>query len=130
MARSDAAGWTDAQRDELARMAELEIAAGRPAGDPGRWTPIWVVVAGGEVYVRTWYRRDTGWYGRAVRTGSARIRVQGAIVDVAVEAADDATRAAVDAAYLSKYGGGGARSVTTDDAAASTLRLAPAEADS
>ena len=130
MASADTSGWTSARLDALAQSPELEVAIGGTDDRPERWTPIWVVVADGDVYVRTWQRRDSGWYGRAVRSRSARIRVQGAIVDVAVEAADDATRAAVDAAYLSKYGGGGARSVTTDDAAASTLRLAPAEADS
>ena len=76
--------------------------------------------------------------------GRARIRVPGLEVDVAVEdvAVENAAvenvgdnksdlRAGVDAAYRTKYGRHGGTSVggmTTDDAAATTLRLTPEKA--
>ena len=83
-------------------------------------------VRGGQVYVRTWYRRDTGWFGHALRSRQARIRVPGLEADVAIEDIGDASTqvtADVDAAYRTKYGGGEADSMVTATAAATTLRL-------
>ncbi|WP_127500881.1 DUF2255 family protein [Actinoplanes solisilvae] len=84
--------------------------------------PIWVVRVGDEVYVRTWYRRDTGWYGHAVATGLAHISVPGLEADVTVTEFTG-LRAEIDAAYQAKYGDA---SMITDAAADTTLRLRPA----
>ncbi len=81
--------------------------------------------------MRTWYRRDSGWFGHVLNSRRARIRVPGLEVDVAVEdvGKDRAKlRAGVDVAYRTKYGRYGGTSVdrmVADDAAASTLRLIP-----
>jgi hypothetical protein len=91
--------------------------------------PVWVVGVDGRIYVRTWRRRDTGWFGQALDSRRARIHVPGLEADVAVEdigERDADLRAAVDAAYRTKYGHYGATSVDrmlTDDAAAATLQL-------
>jgi hypothetical protein len=88
--------------------------------------PIWVVCAGGQVYVRTWYRRDTGWFGHALRSRRARIRVPGLEADVTIEDIGDAStqvNADVDDAYRTKYGSGGAGSMVTAEAVATTLQL-------
>ncbi len=119
---TDGRAWTVEQLASVASAAELEIAVQRADGSAGDWTPIWAVVVGGDVLVRTWVRRDTGWYGRAVRSGRARIRVPGVEADVLVET-DAADAAAVNEAYREKYGVAGAASMTTDEAVASTLRL-------
>ena len=124
MTRARGDGWDAERLTRIDRARELEIAPPRAGGGVGRWTPIWVVVVDDEVFVRTWYRRDTGWYGRAVRAGRARIRVPGAVADVRVEPVDSRPEA-VDAAYRAKYGVGGAGSMTTVDAVATTLRLTP-----
>jgi len=90
-----------------------------------------VVCVGQQVYVRTWYRRDNGWFGRVLDSRRARIRVPGLEVDVAVEdvGGDKAElRAAVDAAYRAKYerhGGTTVDRMETDEAAATTLQLIP-----
>ncbi len=107
------------------RRRELEIAVRRSDGTHLRWTPIWVVVADGQVYVRSWYRRDTGWFGLATRTLAARVRVPGLEADVTIEDLADTSAevtAAVDVAYQAKYGGG-AGSMVTADAHRTTLRL-------
>jgi hypothetical protein len=112
----------------IASARELEIAVRRSDGTPGSWTPIWVVCADGQVFVRTWYRRSTGWFGRILRTGRARIRVPGVEVDVHAEvvgAQPSTLRAAVDDAYRGKYGGSSADRMVGDEAAATTLRLIP-----
>ena len=123
--------WTPDELERLRRAHELEVAT------PGRdevlrpWVPVWLVVVEDRLYVRTWYRRDTGWYGRALRSHRARVRVPGVEADVAV--ADVSTdgpglRERVDAAYLAAYGRHGTGSVAAmvaDEAAATTLRLDP-----
>ena len=117
------AQWTPDDLRFLLASPELEIAPPDAGGKPGPWTPIWVVVVDGEVFVRTWHRRTTGWYGRAVRSGRARARVSGDPIDVHIAAAGDADADAIDAAYRTKYGMAGAQSMITAEAAASTLRL-------
>jgi hypothetical protein len=117
--------------DDLRLMnaaGELWIAVKRSDGSLRRWVPIWVVCAGGQVYVRTWYRRDTGWFGHALRSRRARIRVPGLEADVTIEDIGDASTqvtADVDSAYRTKYGRGGAVSMVTATAAATTLQLNP-----
>jgi hypothetical protein len=123
----DRAGrWTAERLARLQRTAELEIAVRHADGRTGRWMPVWVVVVGGDVFVRTWQRRETGWYGGVLRTRTALVRADDEPVVVEVEAVGDARRAGVDAAYEAKYGAGGARSMITAEAVASTLRLVPA----
>jgi len=139
--------WSAEQLERIGRAEELQIATHRVDGTVRRWVPIWVVCVGGQVYVRTWHRRDDGWFGHAVNSRRARIRVPGLEADVTVEdvgdlgadvagddvganVGDDKTglRGRIDAAYHAKYARYGDPSVdrmVTDDAAASTLRLIP-----
>jgi hypothetical protein len=123
--------WSPHDRQCIGSADELEIATERADGTQRPWVPIWVVCANEQVYVRTWYPRDTGWFGHVVRSRRARIRVPGLEVDVAVEDVSGAPaelRADVDAAYRAKYGRYGGPTVdrmVTDDAAATTLRLTP-----
>jgi hypothetical protein len=54
------------------------------------------------VYIRTWYRRTTGWFGHVVDFPQTRIQVPGLECDVVVAdlgGADSDLRARVDAAY-------------------------------
>ncbi|BBZ45525.1 DUF2255 family protein [Mycobacterium parmense] len=118
--------WTPSELERIDRTTELEIAVYREDGTPRPGTPIWVVCADGEVYVRTWYRRTTGWFGLALRTGRARVRAPGLEADVRVVdvgAGPAALRAAVDDAYRQKYQGDSTSAMVRDEAAATTLRL-------
>ena len=125
--------WSADELERIAAAEELRISASRADGTLRREVPIWVVRVGGHVYVRTWYRRDNGWFGHVVESRRARIRVPGLEAGVAVEEVGDdkgELRAEVDAAYRAKYGRYGGTSVAqmvTDDAAATTLRLIPAQ---
>jgi hypothetical protein len=125
-----AQAWTEAQLQQIDETRELAITTRRRDGSLRDWLPIWVVRAGSEVYVRTWYRRTTGWFGHAVRDGRARIRTPGLEADVDVEdvgEGDGDLRTRVDEAYRAKYatGGGDAAGMTSDETAATTLRLRP-----
>jgi hypothetical protein len=120
--------------EELARIGsadELQIAVKRADGTLRRWTPIWVVRVAEQVYVRTWYKRGSGWFGHVLHSRRARIRVPDLEVDVAVEDVGEATaqlRARIDAAYRTKYRRYGSSSVepmVAAAAAAATLQLSP-----
>jgi hypothetical protein len=65
------APWRPDELDLVDRAHELEIAVRRTDGTLRRWTPIWVVRVGEQVYVRSWHRRDTGWFGHAVADRAA-----------------------------------------------------------
>jgi hypothetical protein len=121
--------WSPEGLQGIGAAHELQIASRRADGTLRRWVPIWVVSAGGQVYVRTWYRRDTGWFGQVLASNRARIRVPGLEADVAVEDVGEGTpevRAGIDAAYQAKYGrSGGTQRMVTAEAAAATLRLSP-----
>jgi hypothetical protein len=127
--------WTPEQLQRIAQARELEIAGPGADGRARRWLPIWVVCVDDEVYVRTWYRRTTGWFGQVTSTGVARVRVPGLEFDVVVTDLGDedpSLRAAVDRAYRDKYRTPGDETVagmTTDASAATTLWLTPAAAE-
>ena len=122
------ASWSGGQLDRIIGSSELQIASRRTDGTLRSSVPIWVVCVDDGVYVRTWYRRTTGWFGHVIDLPQARIRVPGLETDVIIA---DVGRgapgllASVDAAYRTKYGSFGHRSMVTDDAAATTLRVAP-----
>ncbi|MGI8699909.1 MAG: DUF2255 family protein [Nocardioidaceae bacterium] len=120
--------WSPHELEQIHAAAELHIAVRRTDGTLHRWTPIWVVSADGQAYVRTWYRRDTGWFGHAQRSRRARIRVPGLESDAAVEDVGEGTaglRERIDTAYRNKYGSSGSSSMVGATAAATTLRLSP-----
>ena len=136
---ASAGPWSTEQLQLLDAAVELNIAVPRPDGALGRWTTVWVVCVGQGVFVRSWHRRETGWFGRAVTTGRARIRAIGLETDVAVvdlgrtgdrsgeepqlqgELFDE-----VDSAYRTKYGAFGDATVgamVSAHARVTTLRL-------
>ncbi len=120
--------WSPHELERMDAATELHIAVKRTNGTLHRWTPIWLVCADGEVYVRTWYRRDTGWFGHALRARKARIRVPGLEADAVVEDVGEGTaglRERIDTAYRNKYGSSGSSSMVGATAAATTLRLSP-----
>ena len=70
-------GWSAEELERIGTAQELRISTSRADGTLRREVPIWVVRVSGHVYVRTWYRRDNGWFGHAVDSRRARIRVPG-----------------------------------------------------
>ncbi|WP_432832674.1 DUF2255 family protein [Dactylosporangium sp. CA-092794] len=122
------ATWSPHELEQIDAAGELHIAVKRADGSLRPWTPIWVVCADDQVFVRTWYQRDTGWYGHALRSHRARIRVPGSETDVTIDDVGEGPadlRDAIDAAYRDKYGSSGSSTMVGATAAATTLRLAP-----
>jgi hypothetical protein len=120
--------WTADELERIGRADELQVASTRPDGSLRSFVTIWAVRAGDDVFVRSAYGHDNGWFQRALRSGTGRIRAGGVERDVAFEepgpeAADDVT-----AAYHAKYDRYGPRMVGTvvsPEARTSTLRLDP-----
>jgi hypothetical protein len=123
------AEWSESELVAIDRAEELRIAVRRQDGSLRPAVPIWVVSAAGQVYIRTWHRRDAGWFGRVLSSHRARITVGEVVADVAIEDVGSGSpelRAAVDAAYRGKYaryGPGSVDRMVGEDAAAATLRL-------
>jgi hypothetical protein len=123
--------WSPESLRRIDESDELQIASRRAGGTLRPWVPIWVVSAEGQVYVRTWYRRTTGWFGHVLESPRARVRVPGLEADVVVEDVGEGPgelRTSVDEAYRAKYaryGDGSVGQMVADPAAATTLRLVP-----
>ena len=123
--------WTPDDLRRIGAAEELRIAVRRADGTLRRWVPIWAVCVDDGVFVRTWYRRTTGWFGQVLGTGRAGIEVPGLRADVTVAdvgAGPDRLRTGIDAAYRTKYGHYGTSTVdrmVADAAAATTLQLRP-----
>jgi hypothetical protein len=96
----------------------------------GRWSarPVWVVVLGGEAYVRSAFGRRSAWYRRVLRHADTEVEVAGARLSVTLQPVDDpALVRRVSAAYRAKYGldwPGPVESMNGPGAAATTMRLA------
>ena len=120
--------WT---ADELARVGgatEIEVSSRRPDGSLRPYVTIWVVRSGDDLYVRSAYGPDNGWYRRAKASGKGRIRAGGLERDLAFEEPGPSVDADLHASYHTKYDQYGARMVGTvvsTEAARATLRLVP-----
>ncbi|WP_401000456.1 DUF2255 family protein [Agromyces sp. GXQ0307] len=122
--------WTDDQLDRVGDADQLEIASVRDDGSLRPFTTVWVVRIGDELFVRSAYGPENGWYRRAKATGVGRIKSGGVIRDVAfvaVPADDTALHEALDAEYRRKYGPNHAAHVMAtvlgDEVRGVTLRL-------
>lgn len=117
--------------DELTRIGkadELQITSRRRDGSLRPFVTIWVVRSGDELYVRSAYGYENGWFQRALSSGEGRIRAGGVEHDVAFEAPGAAVDAELHAAYHAKYDRYGPSivgTVVSPEAARSTLRLLP-----
>ncbi|MEJ2890303.1 DUF2255 family protein [Actinomycetospora aeridis] len=118
--------WSEDDLAQVAGSEELEITSYRDDGSLRRLTPIWVVRVGDDLYIRSAYGSQGGWFRRATSRGVARVRAGGVETDVTLEpVADEAVREQVGEAYRSKYAGqpGALRPMLDDPAAGSTTRL-------
>jgi hypothetical protein len=118
--------WTSDQLDRIGEAEELHISSYRTDGRLRRSTTIWVVRVDDDLYIRSAYGPDSGWYRHATADNTARISAGGIETDVTLQpATDDATNTQVDAAYQSKYQNqpSSLSYMITPAATATTLRL-------
>ncbi len=123
--------WTAAQLDAVGRADELQIASVRADGSLRPWVTIWTVRSGDDLYVRSAYGPQTGWYRRAKASGIGRIRAGGIERDVTFAEAAPDMHAGIDAAYEDKYGRYGkgiVKTVVGEQVHPLTIRLVPRDA--
>ena len=120
--------WTSEELAKIGDAEELDIASRRPDRTLRPFVTIWVVRAGGDLYVRSVNGRSGTWFRRAQAAGEGRIRAGGVERDVAFEEAGSEVHAPVTAAYHDKYDRYGPSivgTVVSAESVASTLRLVP-----
>jgi|SRR5919201_3115184 hypothetical protein len=119
-------GLDEATLDSLDQAIEVNMLTPRRDGSTSS-RPIWVVVADGAAYVRSYLGESGAWYRRARADGRAAIRVDGQTIEVGVEpATDDDTNRKVSDAFQAKYGERSPRPTATmvnDEVSKTTLRL-------
>lgn len=100
------------------------------AGRRHRFIGIWGVVVGGRLFVRSWSIKPHGWYRTFLTHPTGYVQVGKRIVPVrAVRTRSTRLKAAVDRAYLKKYGSGSelrfAKDMVRPKSRATTLELRP-----
>jgi hypothetical protein len=120
--------WTADELDRIARSDELQVSSQRPDGSLRPYVTIWVVRSGDDLYVRSAYGPDNGWFRRAKASDKGRTHAGGVERDVAFEATGPSVDGDLHAAYHAKYdryGPAMVGTVVSPEAAKCTLRLVP-----
>jgi hypothetical protein len=110
----------------LADVEEIRIGFQRPDRSTGS-TPVWVVRAGDDLFVRSMYGPRGGWYRRLRANPDGQVQDQGHTHLVRAEPVTDAgTVGEVTHAYAAKYADSPyVQSLLSEEAAGATLRLEP-----
>lgn len=112
---------------KLDESVEVDMITPRRDGSESR-RPIWVVVADGDAYVRSYKGESGAWYRRARADGRATLGLDGETIEVRVEpATDDASNRKVSEAFKAKYAErspGPTATMVNDEVSRTTLRLA------
>ena len=120
--------WNDDELRSIGDADELQISSYRTDGSLRPYVTIWVVRAGGNLYVRSAYGAGNGWFRRAKASGTGRIKAGGVERDVTFAEADLSTSESIDQAYHQKYDRYGPKIVGTvvgAEVAPLTISLTP-----
>jgi hypothetical protein len=118
--------WTNDELTSIGTADELELASARRDGTLGRPRTIWVVRVGNDLYVRSMYGRDGGWFPATQARRQGHIRAGGVDKDVTFADADPDLNDQIDAAYRDKYRRYGPSiigGVVNPEARAATIKL-------
>jgi hypothetical protein len=117
--------------DAVDESVEIEMQTPRRDGSTSK-RPIWVVVADGDAYVRSYLGERGAWYRRALADGAATIGVGDRAIEVGVEPAREGdVNKRVSQAFRAKYGErspGPTETMVSPEVARTTLRLTRAAA--
>ena len=120
--------WTSEELTRIGTATELQIASRRRDGTLRKPRTIWVVRVGDDLYVRSMYGRNGGWFPATQVRHEGHIRAGGVGRDVTFADADPDLSNAIDAAYRDKYRRYGERiigGVVNPEARAATIKLEP-----
>lgn len=119
--------WSPSELAAIDKTHEVVLLMHR-AGHDDKRVPVWVVVAGDEVFVRSWGGRESAWFRRAVADADQAIEVGGRTLPVRFDPVEDHAEAGIARGYTSKYGpngGGYGGAMIAPKAVESTMRLTP-----
>lgn len=121
--------WKQDALRAIVEADDLHVAPFRENGrTPGTPTWIWCVAVNGDLYVRAYHGRRSGWYQAAVRQRAGRVTAAGKTWNVHFEAAGGPINDLVDDAYRAKYAGSEyLRPMIGRRARAATVKITPAE---
>ncbi|WP_194396218.1 DUF2255 family protein [Microbacterium atlanticum] len=118
--------WTDAELRELDAAYEVRVAGRRADGSSRTPVIVWHVVTDGELYLRSVKGPDGQWYKGVARYFEGFISWGGHTRPVTYTL-DSSQDAAIDRAYVSKYGNGSpTRAITNALSKQTTMRVDPA----
>lgn len=120
--------WSEQDLSAIGDAEELDISSRRTDGTLRPYVTIWVVRSGGDLFVRSAYGANNGWYRRARASGTGSVRAGGVERDVTFADADPDAAAEIDRAYHDKYDRHGPAivgTVTGTKVAPLTIRLLP-----
>ena len=120
--------WTSEELEKIAAADELQIASLRRDGALRKPVTIWVVRDGEDLYVRSAYGPNAGWFRGVQDRHEGRILCGGVDKNVHFIDADGSINEAIDAAYRAKYGRYPAMyvdHVVSAEARATTIKLVP-----
>jgi hypothetical protein len=111
----------------LETVREVDIETRRAADAPVHRTTIWVVVADGDVYVRSEFGEKGRWWRELMANPDTVLHVEGEAIPVhAVRADDPESVERASAGYGKKYGDSSAMELMIrDEIAPTTVRLEP-----
>ncbi|GHH82328.1 hypothetical protein GCM10018793_41870 [Streptomyces sulfonofaciens] len=117
--------WDSDDLEDFRGSDEILLRVRRVDGGLDEARPVWVVEAGGNVFVRGYRGPDSAWYRRARASGEGMVRTGDRWRPVRfTPAAAEVTRSDIDDAYRSKYARSGYVSALLEEGPASaTLRL-------
>src|SRR5258705_12735435 len=116
-------GWKPTTLNEIANQEEIRVSSERTGGGYRRWTPIWIVRVGDELYVRSGFGANGRWYRHATNS-QPYIKAASTLYKVGlIRHTDPASVAAVDTAYRQKYSRDPSLSLLLNDDASSTASL-------
>jgi hypothetical protein len=120
--------WNKQDLEQIEDTDEMGIASRRVDGSIRPFITIWFVRAGDDLYVRSAYGPENGWFRRALASGQGRVRVGSWERDVTFEVPDASIADQLHRAFHIKYDRYGPTfvdPVVSDMAADCALRLVP-----
>jgi hypothetical protein len=127
--RESMADWKHEELAAIGAAEELRIASRRADGTLRSYVPIWHAVVDGDLYVRSAYGPQNGWYRRAARAGAGRISAGGVERDATFDLVDAGAgvHADIDAELRRKYASYPAyvAPIVTAESHTATLRIVP-----
>ena len=121
--------WSAQDLTRIEGDDHMGISSRRPDGSLRPFITIWFVRSGDDLFVRSAYGPENGWFRRVLASSEGRVRVGGWERDVTFEVPDDPSLdTELHRAYHAKYDRYGPAivgTVVSDVAARCTLRLTP-----